>query len=171
MSDVPRADFPKWIVELKFNEQEGICANCGNSLAWGYHKHHKDGNRSNNNLENLELHCPRCHRAKSPEEAKKRYKAHEATLENEMVDLTRIIEGAFEGKLSGASIDKALETVIRRTSTSEKLMGYNEGIIPPPASFVLMRKMAEVEKVKDAYMAGIQEGIRMQLEAQRKTKK
>ena len=49
--------------------KEGIfeykCACCGNSEWLGQpiplELHHKDGNKNNNNLDNLELRCPNCH--------------------------------------------------------------------------------------------------------------
>ena len=49
--------------------KEGIfeykCACCGNSEWLGrpipLELHHKDGNKDNNNLDNLELRCPNCH--------------------------------------------------------------------------------------------------------------
>ena len=49
--------------------KEGIfeykCACCGNSEWLGQQipleLHHKDGNKDNNNLDNLELRCPNCH--------------------------------------------------------------------------------------------------------------
>ena len=49
--------------------KEGIfeykCAYCGNSEWLGQpiplELHHKDGNKDNNNLDNLELRCPNCH--------------------------------------------------------------------------------------------------------------
>ncbi len=49
--------------------KEGIfeykCACCGNSEWLGQpiplELHHKDGNKDNNNLDNLELRCPNCH--------------------------------------------------------------------------------------------------------------
>jgi 5-methylcytosine-specific restriction endonuclease McrA len=39
----------------------GICQRCGYSKKEILHVHHKDRNRNNNTLENLELICPNCH--------------------------------------------------------------------------------------------------------------
>ena len=44
--------------------QNGVCNKCGRPPpAWQYH--HRDGNRSNNNLSNCEGLCPNCHAVKT----------------------------------------------------------------------------------------------------------
>ena len=39
----------------------GVCERCGYSKREILHVHHKDRNRNNNDLKNLELICPNCH--------------------------------------------------------------------------------------------------------------
>ena len=41
--------------------RQGVCERCGYNKLEILHVHHKDKNRNNNSLENLELICPNCH--------------------------------------------------------------------------------------------------------------
>jgi len=58
-----RRSFPRWKVEQVYIAQDEVCVRCGNSLEYGLHRHHKDGNPANNSIDNLELLCPECYRA------------------------------------------------------------------------------------------------------------
>ena len=50
------------ILKLRLLRERGhSCERCGYSKHEILHVHHRDRNRSNNNLENLELICPNCH--------------------------------------------------------------------------------------------------------------
>lgn len=50
------------VLKLKLLEQRGnVCERCGYSKREILQVHHKDKDRSNNNLGNLELICPNCH--------------------------------------------------------------------------------------------------------------
>jgi len=48
------------------------CKNCGGSLKRGGHIHHRNGDPSDNRLENLVLLCTKCHKAKTADQTKKR---------------------------------------------------------------------------------------------------
>ena len=49
-------------LKVRLIEVRGIqCGRCGYSKIEILHVHHKDRNRGNNNLDNLELICPNCH--------------------------------------------------------------------------------------------------------------
>lgn len=47
--------------KIAFRNNEKICSKCGYSDARAIVIHHKDRNRENNNLENLEVLCANCH--------------------------------------------------------------------------------------------------------------
>ena len=50
------------ILKVRLLKTRGLkCERCGYNKYEILHIHHKDRNRSNNNLENLELICPNCH--------------------------------------------------------------------------------------------------------------
>jgi len=45
-----------------FERSGGLCEHCGHKPDWrGLHRHHKDHDRSNNTMENIEVWCARCH--------------------------------------------------------------------------------------------------------------
>lgn len=49
-------------LKIRLLENRGIvCERCGYNKKEILHVHHKDRNRNNNDLENLELICPNCH--------------------------------------------------------------------------------------------------------------
>ena len=51
-------------LKLRLFEQRGkICERCGHNVFEILQIHHKDRNRNNNALENLEIICPNCHAA------------------------------------------------------------------------------------------------------------
>ena len=60
MTQETRKDFQPWKVATVYNVQEGICK-CGKPLGDKFHRHHIDGNHSNNEIANLELMCAQCH--------------------------------------------------------------------------------------------------------------
>ncbi len=84
---------PNWIPEIKLKDDTGRararswfaelcggpCADCGNP---GYDLHHKDGNPSNNVLENIELLCRRCHMTRDGRLSALRRQAKAASLAN-----------------------------------------------------------------------------------------
>lgn len=62
-STIPNEDLKRYLIKLGMKEK--LCENCGIS-EWQGKKlnlelHHKDGNRNNNKVENLQLLCPNCH--------------------------------------------------------------------------------------------------------------
>lgn len=58
MTQDDRQPFKKWVVDLVYEAQQGLCSRCGVSLeAEPFQIHHKDANHSNNELSNCELLC------------------------------------------------------------------------------------------------------------------
>lgn len=62
-SSIPNEDLKRYLMKLGL--RENVCENCGISEWQGkqlnLELHHKDGNRNNNCIENLQLLCPNCH--------------------------------------------------------------------------------------------------------------
>lgn len=46
---------------IKLKESEGKCENCGNDNPCVLEVHHEDGDRKNNEIDNLKLLCANCH--------------------------------------------------------------------------------------------------------------
>lgn len=54
--------FTERALKIRLLKQRGVvCERCGYNKKEILHVHHKDRNRSNNDMENLELICPNCH--------------------------------------------------------------------------------------------------------------
>ena len=151
-----RKNFPKWKVEAVYYAQDGVCARCGGSLEKGFHRHHKDGNPMNNSIDNLELLCPECHRATLGDEIEKHRQMEARILEK----LNTLIDYAFEGKLSGAQVERLLEAMKLALKISRKQAKYDEGLETPPASIVLLRKLKETKILQDIYLEGFKDGVR-----------
>jgi len=60
---IPRRNFSKLDQEITLVAQNFRCKRCGRLFLdeHEYHFHHKDGNRSNNNISNCEILCLDCH--------------------------------------------------------------------------------------------------------------
>src|SRR6476661_7941960 len=57
-----RANFSEEQIRIQWDKQKGKCKKCHNTLKeHAFHRHHKDGNRSNIKSSNLELLCANCH--------------------------------------------------------------------------------------------------------------
>jgi len=155
-----RKDFPKWKVTAAYMAQDGVCSKCGSSLQHGFHRHHRDGNPRNNSVDNLELLCKECHRATLGEPFKKHRAQEERILEN----LNQLIALGFEGKLSGANMERLLEAMTLSLRISKEVNGLDKGIEYPPPELLYGIRQGELNKISDAYLAGLRSGISLALE-------
>jgi len=111
-----RKDFEKWKVELAFRKQDGACLKCGKPLGKRFIRDHKDGDPSNNSVENLRLYCATCN-------AGEQYKTLVKKKKQALKDVEGAIQLSLEGKLSGAAADKLLDAIKLGLSLSEQLYG------------------------------------------------
>ncbi|MCP8313119.1 MAG: hypothetical protein H3Z53_01940 [archaeon] len=151
-----RKDFPKWKVEQVYIAQDGSCLKCGNSLEHGFHRHHKDGNPSNNEVSNLELLCAECHRATLGDAITEHRKQEEKVLN----DLNKLIDECFAGKLSGATVERMMDAITLSLKVSRNLNKLDEGIESPPASIALLKRMQETKILQEAYLEGFKDGVK-----------
>jgi hypothetical protein len=151
-----RREFQRWKVEKVYIAQDGACIKCGNSLEHGFHRHHKDGNPSNNSIENLELLCPECHRATLGEAIIEHRKQEEKVLR----DLNRLIDECFAGKISGSVVERMIEAITLSLKISRNLNKIDEGIESPPASIALLKRMQETKILQEMYLEGFKDGVR-----------
>jgi len=150
-----RKFFEDWKVTQVYLAQEGVCARCGASLEHGFHRHHKDGDPSNNSIDNLELLCPKCHMAtlgRSLEEHREQ--------ERKVLDaLNRLIEEIFQGKISGALADKAIDAIRLSLRVSRQINELDEGLESPPASIMLVKRLQESKILMNTYLEGWKQGF------------
>ncbi len=151
-----RKDFPEWAVTAVYMYQDGVCINCGGTLDKGFHRHHKDGNHSNNSIENCELRCAECHRATFAEAGWKEHKEQEKrVLEklNEAVDLT------MKKELPGTSLERLTETMVLSLKTSRSINQLDKGIEYPPPSILAFKRFMESKIIQGAIIDGFKSGI------------
>ena len=151
-----RKDFPKWKVEQIYMAQDGACIRCGASLEHGFHRHHKDGNPANNEIDNLELLCPECHRTTLGDALTEHRKQEEKVLR----DLNRLIDECFAGKLRGAVVERLVEAIKLSLKVSRSLNKIDQGMESPPASIALLKRMQETRMLQQAYLEGFKDGVR-----------
>jgi hypothetical protein len=155
-----RRAFPQWRVELAYIAQDGVCARCGNTLELGFHRHHKDGNPANNSLENLELLCPECHRATLGEA----YKRHREQEERALSYLNKLLDECFNGRLSGATVERLVDAITLSLKISRSLNKLDEGIESPPPTIALLKKLQETRILQETYLEGFKEGVKWMAE-------
>ena len=130
---------------------------CGNSLEHGFHRHHKDGNPTNNEISNLELLCAECHRATLGDAIIEHRKQEEKVLGT----LNKLLDGCFAGKgIAGATIEKIIEALRPSLSVSRSLNKFDQGIESPPALITLLKRMQETKMLQEAYLEGFKDGVK-----------
>jgi hypothetical protein len=145
-----RKDFKKWVTDIVYEQQQGLCAKCGRSLEQGFHKHHKDGNASNNSVENLELLCPECHGGEQ-------YKTLQQQRIKHLQQIEDIIELASSGEVSGAVVEKITELIKLGLSLENKV--YND-VELPPINVRLQSNIAIQQLLLKEYQKGFEDGIK-----------
>jgi len=150
-----RKDFHKWQVDLVVIAQDNCCLKCGNTLKKGFHRHHKDKNHANNKTDNLQLHCAECHRAEKGDALKEHRKQEKKILE----DLNNLLDKGFEGKLSGANMERMLEAMGMSLKVSRSVNEMDVGVEYPSASLTLGTRIKEIETMTEYYLKGLHEGI------------
>lgn len=99
-----RKNFEPWKVAIVYNLQEGTCFKCGRPLGKKFHRHHKNGNNTNNSLDNLELHCASCHGGEA-------YTTHIKQKKAVIGNIGALIEGLNEKTISGSAGQVELESI------------------------------------------------------------
>jgi len=159
-----RKDFHQWQVDLAYQTQDGCCLKCGNSLKQGFHRHHKDGDNTNNKFDNLQLHCAECHRAEKGEAIKEHRKQEKKVLD----DLNKLLDLGFEGKLSGANMERMLEAMTTSLKVSRNVNDMDVGIEYPSASLTFGTRIKEIQTMTEYYLKGLHEGIALGIKETKK---
>ena len=153
-----RRDFQKWKVELVYRLQDGVCSKCGAPLSKGFHRHHKDGDPSNNSIDNLELLCPKCHYATFGDDNP--FERHKRVERKVFDQIQQLLDKAFSKELSGAHIEKILDALTLELKLSRSVENLDWEIERPPASIALEYRIAEMQANMRAYVEGFKEGFK-----------
>ena len=159
-----RRDFKRWVIDLCFEAQQGLCSKCGVSLeSEPYHAHHKNKDNTDNSLTNIELLCVKCHHGTYAESAYEKHKAQEVKT---LIDLNKLIDSALDpaSKISGAALEKLLEAMTLALRVSRNATEVDYGAMRTPASIKLQRSMADQDARLQSFMDGVMYGVKKTLE-------
>ena len=162
-----RQDFSKFNVEVVYSAQDGSCKKCGNALEAGFHRHHVNGDASDNSVSNLELYCAECHRATLGEAAKKQFEEHKAQEKRVLESLNMLIDEIFQGEMSGAKAERAIAALSMSLKVSRRYNEIDKGLEKPPVSIVMARRMAESKILYDSLQEGYREGLKVGVQIRR----
>jgi len=149
-----RRDFKGWAVDLVYRLQDGICAKekCSKTLANGFHRHHEDGDSTNNSIENLKLFCAECHGGEA-------YATYIKKKKKGLSDVEAAINMALEGKLSGAAMDKLLDAIKLGLGLTREI--YGKGMEQVPASIKMEQYLLSSGILLKEYEKGVKKGIEL----------
>lgn len=161
-----RRDFPDWAVTRVYFLQEGACAKCGAPLDSGFHKHHKDGNHTNNAETNLELLCVECHHGAKFEHDKKEmaddainlYETHRKVERTVMDGLSDMIKKGLLKEISGAAMERLMDGFTKILQISNRRL---DRPMYPPAEIKIMLSKNIAEERLESYIEGMKAGISM----------
>jgi hypothetical protein len=155
-----RRDFPEWIVREVYIRQDGVCAKCGTTLAKGFHRHHIDGDATNNNPENLQLLCEECHYATFKSDELKEHRKLEREILSKLHDA---LHKTVEKELSGASLERIIMATSKILSISKHEKGLNQPLEQLPDLTI-----EDMEASFKAWVRGFKEGLKSGIELARR---
>ena len=74
--------------------------------------------------------------------------------------LNRLIEEIFQGRISGALADKAIDAIRLSLRVSRQINELDEGLESPPVSILVAKKLLESRMLQQTYLEGWKEGFR-----------
>ena len=157
-----RKNFPIKVINEVYEEQGRCCNKCGRSLLEGFEAHHKNGDSSDNGIENCELLCVRCHDAElwnTLQEQKKLTIGEIATL----------IQKALDGQVAGALMDKTLDAIKLKLSLQKQVSDISLLEAPVTSRIEYSQEIAEYNLRE--YTRGFKDGLIKGLELQKEVKK
>ena len=152
MTQETRKDFKPWAISIVYDLQMGSCFKCGKPLGKHFHKHHKNGDHSDNSIENLELHCPSCHSGEA-------YKTHIAQKKLALGNVEALIDKSIKGEVSGAAAEKAIEAIKLQLSLIEQC--YPAELEELPVEIRTRNYLMGSGLLLKEYEKGVREGIKM----------
>jgi len=155
-----RQDFPKWAVETVYIAQDGICS-CGNPLSYGFRRHHKNGDASDNSVENCELKCVECHFATYVDKKLPNPLVEHRKQEQKILDKLNILfDQIFSEKpISGAHMERLLDAMAMSLKVSRSINKIDREIEHPPAVFTMIKRLQEGKVLYENYLEGMKNGI------------
>lgn len=161
MTQNTRKDFEPWKIEVVYRLQDGCCAKCGATLQNGFHRDHKDGDHTNNSVDNLRLFCSKCHGGEQYETLQKQKKVH-------LEELKGIVAMGQGEKASGTVIDKLVEAIKLALALERQV--YGADIEYPPAGVKIETDQTIFEFGLKQYEEGFKKGLDLGVEIKEKKK-
>lgn len=145
-----RKPFGMWNIAIVYDLQEGLCKKCGKPLGRRFHRHHVNGEPSDNSVKNLELYCSACHGGEA-------YVTYMDKKKAIMGDVGALISKATEGQLSGAAADKILDAIKLQLSLLNEV--YDPELEQIPLEIRTQRYLESSGLLLKEYERGIHKGI------------
>ena len=145
-----RKDFEQWKVSTAYNVQEGLCKKCGSALGKKFHRHHIDGDNTNNSLENLELQCAICHGGEA-------YTTHIKQKKGIMGEITAMIKSLNSKEISGSAGQVELESIKLKLKLIEQV--YPDRLEGLPVEIRVKNYMIGSGLLIKEYEKGFREGM------------
>jgi cytochrome c553 len=159
MTQETRKDFKAWATAIVYNVQQGSCFKCGKPLGKRFHKHHKNGDHSDNSVENLELLCASCHAGEA-------YKTHIEQKKQALGNVEALIDKAIKGEVSGAATEKAIEAIKLQLSLIEQCYPSELEELPPEIRTrnYLVGSGLLLKEYEKGIRKGVNMGVNIQIE-------
>ena len=145
-----RKNFSIKTINEVYEEQGRCCSKCGRSLLEGFEAHHKNGDSSDNSIENCELLCSMCHDAE-------KYKTLQDQKKATIGEITTLIQKALDGQVAGALMDKTLDAIKLKLSLQKQV--YSDVLMEAPATSRIEYSEAIAEYNLKEYVRGVHDGL------------
>lgn len=157
MTQDDRKDFKPWVVAIVYNEQQGVCAKCGNPLKSKYHRHHKNGDHADNSLENLELHCTACHSGEA-------YITYLNQKKQALGNVEALVHKITKGEISGSAAERGVEAIKLQLSLIEQC--YPTELEDLPVEIRTRNYLVGSGILIKEYEKGVRKGVNMGIHIQ-----
>ena len=150
-----RKNFTIKVINEVYEEQGRCCNKCGRSLLEGFEVHHKNGDSSDNSIENCELLCSMCHDAE-------KYNTLQEQKKATIGEIATLIQKGIDGQIAGALADKLLDAIKLKLSLQKQV--YSDVLMEAPATSRIEYSEAIAEYNLKEYIRGVKDGIMKALE-------
>lgn len=145
-----RKDFEQWKISIVYNACEGLCFKCGKPLSKKFHRHHIDGDHSNNSIENLKLYCAVCHGGEA-------YTTYIKQKKEVIGEVGALVQALVKKEISGSGGQVAYEALKLKLSLIEQC--YPTELEGVPVDIRVRNYLVGSGILLKEYEKGVREGM------------